>query len=310
MDIQSKMEQGKNVNQNNSNSRPNKHLSQRKSPLQLVVLRWIFRNIGALFPTFIGYFAYKLWFGTRRFPTPKREQSWIKSAKSEAIDINGLPVMTHYWENSQQEKAPLVLLVHGWDGRGSQMGAFAEPLLQAGFSVLAYDNPAHGQTPGKGSNLFIHSEVQQALIDKIGPVYAIVAHSFGGMFSAYSLSHNLISEKVVIISPPADFMSLLDRFGTELQLPSKVRENLIQRFKKQFGDDLVQRVSATTTSQQLGHIPALIIHDVDDQDVPFSEGEKFHQSWPNSLFQRSQGLGHRRILYNPEVIQNTVDFLK
>lgn len=287
-----------------------KHKARRKPPFILVFLRGFFKYVGAISPSLAGLVAYRLWFGTQRHPIPKREQGWIASAKTEAMDINGLAVMTHYWENSADSTAPLVLLVHGWDGRGSQLGAFAAPLLEAGFRVLAYDNPAHGQTPGKGSNLLIHSDVQQALVSKIGPVYGIVAHSFGGMLSSYSLSQNMSAEKVVSISAPSDFMYLVNRYCDVLRLPPKVRANMISRYQKQYGDDLAERVSATTTSQQLGHIPALIFHDEDDHDVPISESENLHQSWPNSNLKRTKGLGHRRILYNAQVIENTVDFLK
>lgn len=289
---------------------PHKHQPRRKPPLQLEMLRLFFKIFGSLFPRLAGWLAYRLWFGTRRFPMPKREQDWLKSAKSEAMYIDGLPVMTHYWENTADSDAPLVLLVHGWDGRGSQLGAFAEPLLQAGFRVLAYDNPAHGQTPGKTSTLLIHSEVQQALVNKIGPLYAIVAHSFGGMFSAYSLSKNMQAKKVVCISAPTDFMYLVERYCGILRLPQKVKANIIERINRQFGEDIAQRVSATTTSQVLGHIPALIIHDEDDRDVPITQSENLQQHWPGSQLFRTAGLGHRRILYNPQVIENTVNFLK
>lgn len=283
---------------------------KRKTPAQLAFLRCFFKFFGTLTPTFAGRIAYKLWFGTRKHPAPKREQNWLENATSNPININGLAVMTHYWDNIEVENAPLVLLVHGWDGRGSQLGAFAEPLIKAGFKVMAYDNPAHGATPGNSSNLFIHSEVQQGLVEKIGPVHAIVAHSFGGMFTAYSLNQKLVIKKIVTISAPTDFSYLLNRFCEALRLPEKVVEHIIKSFKRDFGEDLVERISASTTSKTLGHIPALIIHDEDDIDVVISESENLHKSWPNSIFQRTQGLGHRRILHDPDVLLDVVNFIK
>jgi pimeloyl-ACP methyl ester carboxylesterase len=118
------------------------------------------------------------------------------------------------------------------------------------------------------------------------------------------------ANKIVCISPPTDFMYLVDRFSRALHLPEKVKANLIARFKKQFGEDLAERIAATTTSQVLGHIPALIIHDEDDHDVPITQSENLHLSWPNSRFTRTRGLGHRRILYDARVIEETVGFLQ
>lgn len=292
-------------------------LSQRKSknlhkpPFVLTIFRLIFRYVGAIFPSLIGRWSYHLWFLTHRLPTPKREQKWIASAKSEALNINGLEVMTHYWASENNAPiAPLVMLVHGWTGRGSQMGAFAEPLLKAGFRVLSFDNHSHGQTEGKASTLFKQSEVQRGLAEKFGPIYAVIAHSFGGMVTAYSLSHGMQTQKAVCLSPPSRFDFLLERFSKTLHLPTQIQRYMVKRFNKDYGENLAERVSATTTAKQLGHIPALIIHDKDDHDVPISESELLHQAWPNSTLNSTKGLAHRRILYNPQVIENTVNFLK
>ena len=42
--------------------------------------------------------------------------------------------------------APAVLLVHGWGGRGAQMGAFVAPLLASGHRVVWFDQPGHGES--------------------------------------------------------------------------------------------------------------------------------------------------------------------
>ena len=294
------------------------HQHQPKPPFQLVLLRLFFKLVGSIFPRQAGWFAYRLWFGTPRSPRPKREESWLRSASrieavevsSELLEISPLPVMTYYWENPADKNAPLVMLIHGWTGRGSQMAAFAEPLLRAGFQVLSFDNHAHAQTPGTATTIFKQSEVQRALAEKFGPVYAVVTHSFGGMVTPYSLNHGMQTQKVVCISPPARFDFLLKRFSQILSLPQSIQDYMVKRFKREYGENLVERVSSTTTSQNLGHIPALIIHDVDDFDVPSSEGEILHHAWPNSRFITTTGLGHRRILYDEQVIESTINFLK
>lgn len=294
-----------------------------KPPLILFIFRIIFKYIGALCPKIIGRWAYKLWFLTNRGATPTRELKWLETVtRIEAVDleinefgVGTLPVMTYCWENTKTEtsadnQAPLVILLHGWTGRGSQMGAFVEPLLKEGFRVLAFDNHAHDKTPGKETHLFLQSAVQRALVQKVGPVYAFVTHSFGGMVTAYSLNHGMQTQKVVSISPPSRFDFLLERFSKTLHLPKSIENYMTNRFEKEYGDNLQERVSSTVTSQQLGHIPLLIIHDEDDQDVPICESELMQQAWPNSKLIRTSGLGHRRILYNAQVVENTVNFIK
>lgn len=289
-----------------------------KPPLILSIFRFIFKYIGRVFPTIIGRWSYHLWFLTHRSSTiPKREESWLSTVtkieavnvSSELLEVDPLPVKTYFWENSENENAPIVMLIHGWTGRGSQMGAFAEPLLQAGFSVLSFDSHAHGETPGKGSTIFKQSAVQRGIAEKCGPIYAVIAHSFGGMVTPYSLANGMQAKKVVCLSPPSRFNYLLERFSNTLHLPSNIQNYMVKRFKEDYGEDLAERVSSTTTSKELGHIPVLIIHDEDDTDVPISESELLQQAWPNATFKRTKGLGHRRILYNEEVIARAVKFL-
>lgn len=312
------------MSKNKEDGTPSKSKSLHKPPFVLTFFRLIFRYLGSIFPALIGRWAYKLWFQTHRSPIiPKREQNWLKTtSRIEAVKVSidefgigTIPIMTYYWENKEANNdSPLIMLVHGWTGRGSQMGAFAEPLLKAGFRVLAFDNHAHDKTPGNSTHIFIQSAVQSALADKLspvyGPIYGIVAHSFGGMVTPYSLNKGMQTQKVVCISPPSHFDFLLARFTQSLHLPKSIQNYMVNRFKKEYGNDLIERVSSTNTSKNLGDIPVLIIHDEDDEDVLISESEQLHRVWPNSEMIRTQGLGHRRILYNAQVIENTVNFLK
>ena len=47
---------------------------------------------------------------------------------------------------------PQVLLVHGWDSRGSHLAGYVEPLVRAGFAVTLFDLPAHGDSGGELSS--------------------------------------------------------------------------------------------------------------------------------------------------------------
>ena len=308
------------MDENKESKKKSKNLH--KPPLVLKAFRLTFKYLGAIFPKLIGRWAYKLWFSTHRGATPKREQRWLETAtRIEAIelDINEygverLPVMTYYWENAETEttaknETPLIMLLHGWTGRGSQMGCFAEPLLKAGFRVMSFDNHAHDKTPGNATHLFLQSAVQRALAKKVGPIYGMVTHSFGGMITPYSLSHGMEIQRIVCISPPSRFDFLLERFSKSLHLPKSIQNYMNKRFAKEYGDNLPQRVSSTSTSKELGHIPVLIIHDENDVDVPILESELLHKAWPNSQMQRTKGLGHRRILYDANVVESTVNFL-
>jgi len=214
--------------------------------------------------------------------------------------------MTYQWGDVSR---PMVVLVHGWSGRGSQMGAFAAPLVAAGFRVLSFDAPGHGQTAGNSTNIFEMRDVLNAIADKIAPIHSLVTHSFGGMVSALALSEGLAVNKAVLISPPAQVEYLINRFSDVMRFPHAVRNNLKARLNKRFGDQTLAQISTMITSRRLEHIPALIIHDQQDHDVPLQQAEKVHANWPDSEFIKTKGLGHKRILYNAEVIETVVGFI-
>ena len=74
----------------------------------------------------------------------------------------------------------IVYLVHGWGSSAAQLGAFIETLLDAGFSVVAYDALSHGSSdPGpsgpRRSNALEHRDVLAVVAH--GPAYGVVAHS-------------------------------------------------------------------------------------------------------------------------------------
>ena len=64
-------------------------------------------------------------------------------------------------------------------GRGLQLGAFVEPLVEAGYRVVAYDGPAHGESPGRRTNIFKLTEGLMAVADAVGPLSGVIAHSLG-----------------------------------------------------------------------------------------------------------------------------------
>lgn len=60
----------------------------------------------------------------------------------------------------------------------------------------------------------------------------------------------------------------------------------------------------------LGRVPLQVFHDVGDREVPLAAGEAVAQAWPGARLTRTQGLGHHRILYAPEVVSQSVAFLE
>ncbi|MGD8875367.1 MAG: alpha/beta fold hydrolase, partial [Gammaproteobacteria bacterium] len=164
--------------------------AQRKPAPALRVMRFLFANLGRILPGLMGRWAYRLWFRTRRFPESAAGRRVAAQAGRETLQVDGLPVAIYRWG-----AGPVVLFVHGWSGRGSQAAAFVEPLLRAGFQVLAIDAPGHGETPGDSTNILECAAVLRAVEQVCGPLHGAITHSFGGMVLAYALQHGVHVER-------------------------------------------------------------------------------------------------------------------
>ena len=67
-------------------------------------------------------------------------------------------------------RGPAVLMVHGWDSRASHLGSFVEALLAAGYQVVAFDGPGHGDSGGHHSNVVL---LGQAILQVVAAVFLL-----------------------------------------------------------------------------------------------------------------------------------------
>jgi len=277
---------------------------QRRLPVGLKLLQFGIRSLDRVAPQLAGRWVYRLWFSTHRFPEPGRETSWREQAEQFTLRCNGGPLAVCRWGQGSKT----VLLIHGWNGRGTQMGAFAAPLVAAGFQVIAFDGPGHGRSEGCSSSIFRFIDAIQAIEQETGPFSGVVTHSFGALVIARALRSGLVTQRVVCLSPPARFSFLIDTFVEALQIPPRTRKAFIARGEKIFGSDVWQQLSADLNAADLA-VPALVIHDENDNEVPLQQGALLAEAWPGAQLVRTRGLGHRRILRDPGVVRRVVDFM-
>ena len=55
--------------------------------------------------------------------------------------------------------------------------------------------------------------------------------------------------------------------------------------------------------------PVLILHDASDKEVPLSDGQAIADALPDARLEKTEGLGHRRILKSQEVTRRAAEFL-
>ncbi|MCK4834011.1 MAG: alpha/beta hydrolase [Gammaproteobacteria bacterium] len=280
----------------------------RNKPMTLKLIQLGFRLGGYLSPKIAGRIAYNMWLTPTRFKTPASEQSALESAVIEYHSINSRDIAAFTWGQAETTDKGTILLVHGWSGRGTQLGSFVGPLVDAGYRVISFDAPAHGKSSGKQTNLYEISDTILALQEIYGPFESVITHSFGGPCTALAITHGLKTNRVVTISPPATTLGLVHKFSDALQLNRRTRKNLVDSIANTFGSHIWEELSMMNLIKKID-MPRLIIHDTHDIDVPWEEGQAVAKAWNDAPFISTTGLGHRRILRDDAVIESALAFL-
>jgi pimeloyl-ACP methyl ester carboxylesterase len=242
--------------------------------------------------------AERLFFTTRRSAPRPGELAILRSARPSRL--SGMQAWS--WG-----RGPTVLLVHGWNGRATQLGGFVEPLLRSGYRVVAFDAFGHGQSPGRRLSLPELAVCIRQIADELGEVYGIIAHSLGGAATTLALSEGLEIERAVLVSPPADPRRFLQTFGAVLGITEGVRERLQRRIEHRLAMPMTDM--QTDVIARSMRTPVLVIHDQDDKEVPVEAGQRIAKAWPNAELLITQGLGHQRILRSESIARVAVRFI-
>ncbi|MCK4743931.1 MAG: alpha/beta hydrolase [Sulfuriflexus sp.] len=272
-------------------------------PLAMMINRYGFRLLGTRLPRLMSWWALRLWSQTHRFDPPARELRLQLRASECPLTVNGIKIKAWEWG-----KGPTVLLVHGWNGRGMQLGRFVDPLLSAGYRVITFDAPGHGQSDGTRTHLAQISDVIQALAKKHGAFHSVIGHSFGVAGVSAAISSGMAVQNLIALSSPGGLSNLIERYCQAMLIPEATEQYLRQRLEKRIGSELWQRF-ADSYPLDSGVERSLIIHDKDDSWVDWQESEQLSECWPNPEFVLTEGLGHRRILRDPSLLRYVVSFI-
>lgn len=202
-------------------------------------------------------------------------------------------------------KDPVVVLVHGWGGRGAQLRGFIAPLVERGFAVISYDAPGHGMSGNGESSLPHMLHGLTTVLDQLGPVHALVGHSVGGALAAMVMAQRPALKRAVLIAPPASLSASTQRIAALLHWPEALRASTQKRIEQRFGWAWDEFEAERASGEQ----PLLVIHDREDREVPFAEGLRHQLNWPHAELLETRRLGHRRLLEDPAVIRATAAFV-
>ncbi len=273
-----------------------------KEPWLMPLVRAGNRALSTLAPHAAAQRAERLFLTPPRHRRSAAEIALLSSASARPLQVGKHRIETWRWGSG-----PSVLLVHGWGGRGTQLGGFIEPLVAHGFSVVTFDAPGHGASEG---GLVTIPEVVAVLREVAASqrhLVGLVAHSIGGTAAARALHDGLRVDVAVLIGAPAHLVDPAARFTETLGFSRHTGELMRARIEQRAG--MPWSAFEVSTLAPAQSPPLLLVHDRGDAEVPWQHATLIARAWPGAEVLSTDGLGHRRILRDPDVVAAAVAFI-
>ena len=284
---------------------PKKTLNPKQSLKISNLILQFSKIIASISPKLSILFAAKLFSTPIKHKIPKRELEMDRKSVQKLIEIPSINKKVMLYQYGESDKK--IILSHGWSGRGTHLFKIADELLKAGYSTISFDAPAHGKSPG---NTTLMSEFVATILEiekQFGPFEAAVGHSLGGMSLLNAAKRGLAINRLAIIGSGDIIQDILDDFVAKMELKPSTSTQLRLHFEKKLGEEM-DSYSAYKSAMGVS-IPVLVIHDKNDSEVPVTAAIHIHKHLKNGELFLTEGLGHRKILGNSEVIEKVVRFI-
>jgi pimeloyl-ACP methyl ester carboxylesterase len=271
-------------------------------------VRASFAALDRVAPRLGARWAERIWF-TLPAPKPRRaDEPVAKPGEPFRITVDGHAIAGETWGTG-----PAVYLMHGWAGRRDQFASFVAPLVDRGFRVVAFDAPSHGDSePGafgpRSTTIVEFADALTEVVRGYGPPRAIVAHSLGATAAAVALCDGLRSDRLVLLAPMASPLSYARQFARILGFGERTFGHLVRRVERRVGAPMHQ-FDVPELGRAVAMPPTLVVHDRGDASTPVSDGAAIAAAWPAARLSVTSGLGHRRLLHAPEVVDEVVDYI-
>lgn len=269
------------------------------------IVRTVFGALERVAPQTGARLATRLWLTVPRYrgrvtPAPPAEAFTVR--------VRARTVRGRAWGTG-----PVVYLVHGWGGASTQMHGFVAPLVAAGHRVVTFDALSHGGSdPGAlGPTRTTIPEMAAALtavVREHGRPHAVVAHSLGSLAAFHALRDGLRPERLVFLAPLTQPTPATVAFAKALGFAERIRTGMIDRVAAVAGtpwDDF----DMPTQVRRIAPPPLLTFHDPADRRTPYTDSVALLDVWPEAALVTTEGLGHTRLLRDPETITRAVAFV-
>jgi pimeloyl-ACP methyl ester carboxylesterase len=269
-------------------------------------IRWCARTSERISPSLATRVGLLFFFRPQRFPTPHREKEMLGKSQQKKLTIPSIKKTIHTYQIPQ--KGHKVLLLHGWSGRATQLYAIAKTLNDSGMEIVSFDAPAHGSSDGKTTNIVEFVACVHEVYKNYGPFDHIIGHSMGGLVALNSAREGLKFKTLTVIGSGDKIKNVFLDYTRKMEFTDHIADRMIGVVEKRFKGSL-EHYSGSHSIKNLT-IPVQIAHDEQDYEIPVSYAKDLHKASKKGRLTLTNGLGHRRILRDRDLIMKITKFIK
>ncbi|MBT8352385.1 MAG: alpha/beta hydrolase [Deltaproteobacteria bacterium] len=232
------------------------------------------------------------------------ERKILENGQKFQFDIHGKTIRGWKWGKGRG-----ILFVHGWNGRGIQFYKFFKSLRKAGFAIITFDAPGHGESTGKTSSYFEWTDTVRAILTSPNEfnISGIIAHSLGGSAVINMLSKEKVSVPNVLLAPAIKLKQILFNTFNLFGIPPVIYKKVIEEYEHRFGYTLKNDNPSNLISQV--NTDLLIVHDQEDGTIPFLDSKQFSKTLPAVRLHETNGLGHKQILTDRKIVELVTEYI-
>lgn len=260
-------------------------------------MKFLTRLVERISPDTLANKAYERLSNPQQHKLRDFEMNVLKEARKSARKFKTFDIAEYKWGFGPKQ----ALLVHGWEGQSGNFAALIPVLVDAGYTVHAFDAPAHGASTKSKTSLFDYSElVTQFLNEQRYDLF--ISHSFGAVPLTLALSeqHDYPVNRMLLVTSPNSFRDRVQQIADQMGVTSRTTNRVIQRFRAETKKDPDQ-LSVAQFCAKLQPVRALVVHGGEDRVLKMEWSRAVAKAIENGEFKTLSGLGHYRILWSEEL---------
>lgn len=200
----------------------------------------------------------------------------------------------------QLGSGPVWLLTHGWSGSANQFFPLMQHIANQGFTAVAYDHPAHGESEGEVGHIPAFVDGLTSMLNKYDNIAGLIGHSMGTATALECQHKKLVDKPLLLIAPVLDYLDNLlgtiQRSGYSMRLFNSVVGKVEQEYEYPLTS------IAPIQKLKMRSAQTIIVHDPLDRFANYTESEKAAKNMVGVSLVTANGQGHGRIMKSPEAM--------